>query len=127
MNAVGGAGTSSSTDGRAGCRSAARVPSAGIRVNVGPAPSAATCPNQSRRTVTAFPRNLPGLSTRDGVSELARAYLDDARRAAPGLSPRSDPDALHDFRVALRRLRGLFRAYRAPLGPRVPKRLRDRK
>jgi CHAD domain-containing protein len=76
--------------------------------------------------VTAFPRNLPGLSTRDGVSELARAYLDDARRAAPGLGPRSDPDALHDFRVALRRLRGLFRAYRAPLGPRVPKRLRSR-
>jgi CHAD domain-containing protein len=66
------------------------------------------------------------LPTRDGVSELARAYLDDARRAAPGLGPRSDPDALHDFRVALRRLRGLFRAYRAPLGPRISKRLRRR-
>jgi CHAD domain-containing protein len=60
------------------------------------------------------------------VSELARAYLDDARRAAPGTGPRPDPEALHDFRVALRRLRGLLRAYRAPLGPRVPKRLRRR-
>lgn len=76
--------------------------------------------------MTAFPRNLPGLPTRDGVSELARAYLDDARRALPGLGPRPDPDALHDFRVALRRLRGLFRAYRAPLGPRISRRLRRR-
>jgi CHAD domain-containing protein len=57
---------------------------------------------------------------------LARAYLDDARRAAPGLGARPEPDALHDFRVALRRLRGLLRAYRAPLGPRIPKRLRRR-
>jgi CHAD domain-containing protein len=57
---------------------------------------------------------------------LARAYLDDARRAAPGLGSRPDPDALHDFRVALRRLRGLLRAYRAPLGPRISKRLRRR-
>ncbi|HKV69665.1 MAG TPA: CHAD domain-containing protein, partial [Gemmatimonadales bacterium] len=74
----------------------------------------------------AFPSDLTGLSTWDGVSALARAYLDDARRASPGLGPRPDPDALHDFRVALRRLRGLLRAYRAPLGPRIPKRLRRR-
>lgn len=60
------------------------------------------------------------------MSEVARAYLDDARRAAPGLGARPDPDALHDFRVALRRLRGLLRAYRAPLGPRIPKKLRRR-
>lgn len=66
------------------------------------------------------------MPTWEGVSELARAYLDDARRAAPGLGPRPDPNALHDFRVALRRLRGLLRAYRAPLGPRIPKRLRRR-
>ncbi len=76
--------------------------------------------------MTAFPRDLPGMPTWEGVSELARAYLDDARRAAPGLGARPDPDALHDFRVALRRLRGLLRAYRAPLGPRIPKRLRRR-
>lgn len=66
------------------------------------------------------------MPTWEGVSELARAYLDDARRAAPGLGARPDPDALHDFRVALRRLRGLLRAYRAPLGPRIPKKLRRR-
>ena len=66
------------------------------------------------------------MPTWEGVSELARAYLDDARRAAPGLGARPDPDALHDFRVALRRLRGLLRAYRAPLGPRISKRLRRR-
>ncbi|HEX4562290.1 MAG TPA: CHAD domain-containing protein [Gemmatimonadales bacterium] len=66
------------------------------------------------------------MPTWDGVSELARAYLDDARRATPGLGQRPDPDSLHDFRVALRRLRGLLRAYRAPLGPRISKRLRRR-
>ena len=66
------------------------------------------------------------MPTWEGVSELARAYLDDARRATPGLGARPDPDALHDFRVALRRLRGLLRAYRAPLGPRISKRLRRR-
>ncbi|HWH03104.1 MAG TPA: CHAD domain-containing protein [Gemmatimonadales bacterium] len=66
------------------------------------------------------------MPTWEGVSELARAYLDDARRAAPGLGARPDPGALHDFRVALRRLRGLLRAYRAPLGPRISKRLRRR-
>lgn len=76
--------------------------------------------------MTAFSRDLPGLPARDGVSELARHYLDEARRVAPDLAPHADPDALHDFRVALRRLRGLFRAYRAPLGPRIPKRLRRR-
>ena len=76
--------------------------------------------------MTAFPRNLPGLPTWDGVAELARAYLDDARRATPGLGAHPDADALHDFRVALRRLRGLFRVYRAPLGPRISKRLRRR-
>lgn len=76
--------------------------------------------------MTVPPRDLPALSTWDGVGELARAYLDAARRAAPGLGPHADPDALHDFRVALRRLRGLLRAYRAPLGPRIPKRLRRR-
>jgi len=66
------------------------------------------------------------MPTWDGVSELARVYLDDARRAAPGIGARPDPDALHDFRVALRRLRGLLRAYGAPVGPRIPKRLRRR-
>lgn len=76
--------------------------------------------------MTAFSRDLPGLPVWDGVSELARRYLDEARRVAPDLGPHSDPGALHDFRVALRRLRGLFRAYRAPLGPRIPKRLRRR-
>lgn len=101
------------------------MPSAGINMSVGSAPSAATYPS-SAGTVTALPRDLPVLPTRDGVSELARAYLDDARRAAPGLGAHPDPDALHDFRVALRRLRGLLRAYRAPLGPRISKRLRRR-
>lgn len=44
----------------------------------------------------------------------ARQQLDDPR----------DPDALHQFRVALRRLRSLIRAYGKPLDQVVPRRLR---
>jgi len=94
-------------------------------VSAGPALNAATGPKPSA-SVPTFSRTLPGLPTWDGVVDLVRCYLDDARRAAPGLGAHPDPDALHDFRVALRRLRGLLRAYRAPVGPRVPKRLRRR-
>lgn len=36
----------------------------------------------------------------------------------------SDPESLHDFRVALRRLRSLLRTYRGVLGDRVPRRTR---
>ncbi len=50
------------------------------------------------------------------VEEAARlfalAFLDEARAAAPRLASGDDPEALHDFRVALRRLRSALRAYR---------------
>jgi CHAD domain-containing protein len=42
---------------------------------------------------------------------VALAYLDDATAAAARLSDRGDADALHDFRVAIRRLRVTVRAY----------------
>lgn len=74
--------------------------------------------------MTDFPRNLPGLPAPDGARELALRCLDEARQAVAGLESGDDPEALHDFRVALRRLRGLLRAYRPPLGPAIPKRLR---
>lgn len=45
------------------------------------------------------------------ASTVALAYLDDAVAAAERLGDRSDSEALHDFRVAIRRLRLTVRAY----------------
>ena len=46
---------------------------------------------------------------------LAHRYLDAAGEAAGRVLADSDPEALHDFRVALRRLRSVLRAYRSCL------------
>ena len=46
------------------------------------------------------------------VRTLALRLLDDAAAAAGQLGAEGDGEALHDFRVALRRLRTLFRSYR---------------
>src|SRR5436190_487112 len=48
------------------------------------------------------PPNLPNLLVDEGARRLALGHLDDA-------------GALHDYRVALRRLRSCLRAYRQPL------------
>ena len=56
---------------------------------------------------------------------VALAYLDDARAAAARLSNRTDAEALHDFRVAIRRLRVTVRAYPS-LYESVPKKRRRR-
>jgi CHAD domain-containing protein len=58
-------------------------------------------------------------------ARLARHYLAAAARAARRLDDPSDAEALHDFRVALRRLRSLLRAYDEPLRA-VPGKLRRR-
>ncbi len=50
---------------------------------------------------------------------VALAHLDDATAAAARLGDRTDPEALHDFRVAVRRLRATLRAYPG-LRERVP-------
>ena len=51
-------------------------------------------------------------STNDAVRRIAQGYLADATRALDRLGDRKDGEALHDFRVAIRRLRSLLRAYR---------------
>jgi CHAD domain-containing protein len=60
------------------------------------------------------------------VRLIARHHLDDAAEALGGLADPNEPEALHDFRVALRRLRSLERAYRPWLAGSFPKRLRRR-
>jgi CHAD domain-containing protein len=71
----------------------------------------------------------PGLLTRppeEGARVLALSFLDQAAAAHPRLSDPSDTEALHDFRVALRRLRSSLRSYREALAGSLPRKLTRR-
>jgi CHAD domain-containing protein len=57
---------------------------------------------------------------------LALFYLDQAAAARPRLTDDTDSEALHDFRVALRRLRSTLGSYSRELAPSVPKKLAKR-
>jgi CHAD domain-containing protein/CYTH domain-containing protein len=65
----------------------------------------------------------------EGVARIAWGYLDDAVAALSRLHDARDIEALHDFRVAIRRLRSLLRAYRRGIGhtggKKARRRLRD--
>lgn len=75
----------------------------------------------SNPTVPAL-LDLPvGLAAR----HVARSFLDEARAAAARLDDPDDPESLHDFRVAIRRLRATLRAWHRPLRPEIGR--RDRK
>jgi CHAD domain-containing protein len=68
----------------------------------------------------------PGLLQRppeEGARILALGFLDQAAAALPRLSDPSDTEALHDLRVALRRLRSSLRSYKAVLSGSLPKKL----
>ena len=58
------------------------------------------------------PPDLPNLHVGEGARRLALKLLDDATAPRSRLSNPSDAEALHDYRVALRRLRSCLRAYR---------------
>ncbi len=64
------------------------------------------------------------------ASETARllslSFLDEANTAFSRIEKSKDPEALHDFRVALRRLWSTLRAYRPFVEDTVKKRLRER-
>ncbi|HEX4963909.1 MAG TPA: CHAD domain-containing protein [Thermoanaerobaculia bacterium] len=62
----------------------------------------------------------------EGARLVALSYLDQAAAAREHLTVGDDPEALHDFRVALRRLRSTLRAYRDLLDESVPKKLARR-
>jgi CHAD domain-containing protein/CYTH domain-containing protein len=59
-----------------------------------------------------LPSTLPGLLADEGARRLALAHLENASAARTRLASPSDTEALHDYRVALRRLRSCLRAYR---------------
>lgn len=71
----------------------------------------------------------PDLVTRPAVESsrlVALEYLERSRAALARLKDPNDTDALHDFRVALRRLRSTLRAYRDQLRGSVSRKLRNR-
>jgi CHAD domain-containing protein/CYTH domain-containing protein len=61
------------------------------------------------------PSTLPNLLVEEGSRRLALGHLEDARLARRRVTGCPDPEALHDYRVALRRLRCCLRAYRKQL------------
>jgi CHAD domain-containing protein/CYTH domain-containing protein len=74
--------------------------------------------------------DLPQSALQRPVMEVARqlalGLLADAAQARERLNQRGDTEALHDFRVGLRRVRSVLRAYRPHLKGSVPKKLRRR-
>jgi len=65
-------------------------------------------------------------SPEEGARRLALAYLDQAGAALPRLADPEDGEALHDLRVALRRLRSCLDSYEEQLGDAVPEKLSRR-
>jgi len=65
-----------------------------------------------------------GYGAAQGAARVALEWLSAAQAAALRLGDPADEEALHDFRVALRRLRSTLRLYQPELGEHVPARLR---
>src|SRR5262245_37691877 len=61
--------------------------------------------------------SLLSVSAQEGARLVALAYLDQAAAAAERLHDPGDAEALHDFRVGMRRLRSCLRSYDDLLGP----------
>ena len=76
-----------------------------------------------------LPPNLLDRSAEESARLLALSYLDQIDRAERRLANPSDREALHDFRVGLRRLRSTLSSYRVQLQdsitPSMRRRIRD--
>ncbi len=111
-----------------------RYPAPVIAVSNGPAgepaPSEIAPEPARQRNGFAKPGTLPDdllfRSDEEAARRLALKALSAARAAERRLDDRSDPEALHDFRVAVRRLRSVLRAYRTQLEASVRKKDRKR-
>jgi CHAD domain-containing protein len=69
---------------------------------------------------------LGDLAASEGVRRLAITQLETAGAARARVATSADPEALHDYRVALRRLRSCLRSYRRELASTVTERSRRR-
>jgi CHAD domain-containing protein len=72
------------------------------------------------------PDDLVDLPAAEGARRVALALLAEADAAAGRLAAGADAEALHDFRVALRRLRSTLRAWGAWLAGRAPRKAEGR-
>jgi CHAD domain-containing protein len=73
-----------------------------------------------------LPSDLLERSAQESSRLLALNYLDQIESARTRLADAHDAEALHDFRVGLRRLRSCTRAYRSQLEGSVTKKMRQR-
>ncbi len=71
-----------------------------------------------------LPDDLLDRPAEEAVRRVALRELERAELARAALVAGGDPEALHDFRVAVRRLRSLLRAFREEAGEPLGKRLR---
>jgi CHAD domain-containing protein len=72
------------------------------------------------------PTGLLSRPPEEGSRLIALSWLDQAAAAFPRLQDPADTEGLHDFRVALRRLRSCLRSYAPWLEESLPKKLRRR-
>jgi len=72
------------------------------------------------------PQELLAMPASEGARRVALALLDAVADTRPRLDDRSDAEALHDFRVALRRLRSWIRAFQVELHGSIKKKHRLR-
>jgi CHAD domain-containing protein/CYTH domain-containing protein len=73
-----------------------------------------------------YPKGLMDEPVASAVEALGGTLIDEAVTAHTRLEAGTDDEALHDFRVALRRLRSVMQAFRPYIDHRVDKRLRRR-
>lgn len=76
-------------------------------------------------TLHELPPDLLDRSPAEGARMLALHFLGHAEVAVPRIADDGDAEALHDFRVAIRRLRSTIRAYRVHLRGGTTTKLRD--
>jgi CHAD domain-containing protein/CYTH domain-containing protein len=74
--------------------------------------------------VTPPREKLLDLPVGAAAAHIAESLLADGRRALERMKDRRDTEALHDFRVAVRRLRSIVRAYRPWLGRAASRKIR---
>lgn len=73
-----------------------------------------------------YPADLVTQPAAEAAAFVCLAILEAAHVAGQRLTDRTDSEALHDFRVAIRRLRSTLRSFRSELDDAVPKKLRNR-
>jgi CHAD domain-containing protein len=76
--------------------------------------------------VPEYPGDLLTRPAAAGAAFVCLTHLDAAHVAGQRLTDPSDSEALHDFRVAVRRLRSTLRNFRSELDDAVPRKLRTR-